>query len=109
MIKFTRQSYTYLSNNAWLIRRNLAEQHDCKVGAISWKGCLLLALATDLEAQAKQARIEAAALLPKRSFIRDAAAFTLAVLDTLRPTRASFPLHRVVGIAVVSIAALIIL
>lgn len=58
MIKFTRQSYTYLSNNAWLIRRNLAEQHDCKVGAISWKGCLLLALATDLEAQAKQARMK---------------------------------------------------
>lgn len=102
MITFTRSSYTALSNDAWLIRRQLAERHDCRSSAISWKASLLLALAADLEARAKQARIEAAPLLPRRSFIRDAAAFALAVWDTMKPTRSSFPVHRVAGLAVVA-------
>lgn len=102
MITFTRSSYTALSNDAWLIRRQLAERHDCRASAISWKASLLLALAADLEARAKQARIEAAPLLPRRSFIRDAADFALAVCDTMKPSRASFPVHRVAGLAVVA-------
>lgn len=109
MITFPRSSYTALSNAAWLIRRQLAERHDCRASAISWKASLLLALADDREADAQAARSAAAELLPRRSFIRDAAAFALAVWDTMKPTPASFPAHRIAGLAVVSIAAILLL
>lgn len=104
-----RHEYLALSNQAWVIRRQLAERHDCKASAISWKASLLLALADDREADAAAARAAAAELLPRRSFIRDCAAFALAVLDTMRPTPASFPPARVAGLAVVAGLIMIVL
>jgi hypothetical protein len=85
-----------------IIRRALAERHDCRPSAISWKASLLLALADDREADATAARAAAAELLPRRSFIRDASAFALAVWDTMKPSRAGFPPARVAGLVVVA-------
>ncbi len=108
-MRIYRHEYMALSNQAWVIRRALAEKHDCKASAISWKASLLLALADDREADAQAARAAAAELLPRRSFIRDAAAFALAVWDTMKPTPASFPPARVAGLAVVAGLIMIVL